>query len=92
MINSSARLRISDNVIGTRVEDEVVLLNFEAGKYFGLKGVAARMWELLEGGTTLDAIVGALMDEFDVPSEAVARADVCKTLERLLQENLIREG
>jgi hypothetical protein len=92
MIDNTVMLRISDNVIGTRVEDEVVLLNFDAGKYFGLKGVAARMWELLEGGTTVDAIVAVLMEEFDAPSAAVARADVCKTLERLLQEELIREG
>jgi hypothetical protein len=92
MMNRSARLRISDDVIGTRVEDEVVLLNFDAGKYFGLKGVAARIWELLEGGTTLDAIVATIVKEFDAPSEAVVRVDVCKTLERLLKEELIREN
>jgi hypothetical protein len=90
-MNRSARLRISEDVIGTRVEDEVVLLDFDAGKYFGLKGVAARIWELIEGGTTVDAIVAAIIEEFDAPDEAVVRADVCKTLERLLQDELIRK-
>jgi hypothetical protein len=91
-MDNTVRLRISDNVIGTRVEDEVVLLDFDAGKYFGLKGVAARIWELLEGGATVDAIVEVLMEEFDAPDENTTRADVSKTVERLLREGLIQEG
>jgi hypothetical protein len=91
-MDNTVRLRISDNVIGTRVEDEVVLLAFDAGKYFGLRGVAARIWELLESGTTVDAIVEVLMEEFEAPDENTTRADVSKTVERLLREGLIQEG
>jgi hypothetical protein len=91
MIDKSAPFVISENVIGTRVEDEIVLLDFDAGKYFGLKGSAVRMWELLEARETPEAIVHALMLDFDVVSEAAVRDDVESTLQRLLDAELIRQ-
>jgi hypothetical protein len=46
---------------------ETVLLDPARGRYHTLNDVGARVWELLADGTTLDAIVGTIRAEYDVP-------------------------
>ena len=46
---------------------ETVLLDPVRGRYHTLNNVGARVWELLADGTTLEAIVGTIRAEYDVP-------------------------
>ena len=46
---------------------ETVLLDPVRGRYHTLNDVGARVWELLADGTTLEAIVGTIRAEYDVP-------------------------
>jgi hypothetical protein len=46
---------------------ETVLLDPVRGRYHTLNEVGARVWELLADGTTLEAIVGTIRSEYDVP-------------------------
>lgn len=49
---------------------ETVLLDPVRGRYHTLNDVGARVWELLADGTTLEAIVGTIRAEYDVPRVA----------------------
>lgn len=89
MLDLSLRFVPADNVIGTRVEDEVLLLQFEEQHYFGLRGAAMRIWELTQNGATGADIVQRLMQETDVGAER-ARTDVADTLQKLLDVGLLR--
>lgn len=89
MLDLSLHVAPTDTVIGTTVDDEVVLLQFESQKFFGLRGAATRIWELTKPGTTGADIVRHLVQETDV-DEARARADVADTLQKLLDAGFLR--
>jgi hypothetical protein len=50
---------------------EAVLLDPEAGIYFGLNEVGTRTWNLLGAGATLGAVHAALLAEYDAPPERI---------------------
>ncbi len=71
----------SETQISTELEAEVIILNFGDGKYYGLAGVGARVWELLAEPKSISALREVLMQEFEVDAETCARE-----LNQLLQE------
>ena len=45
---------------------EKVMIDFESGKYFMLKGSANEIWEMLKDGISTKEIVTGLMEIYDV--------------------------
>lgn len=68
---------------------EKVMVDFESGKYYMLKGVANDIWDLLVEGVTDDDIVKALLQEYDV-TEEVCRAEVKRFLEQMVGYRFIQ--
>lgn len=73
------------------VGDDAVILDLEAGKYFGLNDVGAEVWKLLEAGSTLSDINATLVTEFDI-DEKTLDGDTTKLLESLLAAGLVVEA
>ena len=48
---------------------EKVMIDFETGKYFMLKGVANDIWDMLDDGITARDITDNLMKEYDVDAK-----------------------
>lgn len=48
---------------------EKVMIDFESGKYFMLKGVANDIWDLLDDGITAQEITDNLMKEYEVDAK-----------------------
>lgn len=48
---------------------EKVMVDFNKGKYFMLKGVGNDIWDLLEDNMKVEAIISKLMEEYDVDRE-----------------------
>ena len=67
------RVTIPDKVIFKKVGEETVLLDFEAGVYYGLDPVGTRMWELLADGQSLDDVATGMTEEYDVDRETLSR-------------------
>lgn len=67
---------------------ETVLLHQVRGQYFGLKGVAQRIWELLESPLTLDEVCTALTEVFEIDEDA-CRRDTQEFIAELVREGLI---
>jgi len=60
---------------------EAVILDLEAGAYYGLNAVGTRIWNLIQAPRSIAELRETLLSEFDVD------ADRCnRDLERLLQE------
>jgi len=70
------------------MDDEIVMMHPESGKYFALNPVAARIWELLETPHNLQEIVSKLLTEFDVTPET-CKAQVSDFLENISEKKLI---
>ena len=66
----------------TKVLDQIV------GKYYGLKAVGARIWELIQQPRTVAEIQTAILDEYDVPEEQCT-CDLQALLRQLASEGLI---
>jgi hypothetical protein len=76
------------NQVATDLADEVVILNLASGVYYGLEGVGARIWRLIREPVAMEAVVEAILSEYDVDREA-CRRDVQELLERLAAEGLV---
>ena len=57
---------IPAGVVARNLKGEMVILDLEKGKYFGLNEVGTRIWELIGEGKTIPQITGALVAEFEV--------------------------
>jgi len=66
-----------------------VILDRRDGVYYGLEDVGARIWNLLQGRTTVAAIRDALQAEYDV-EDARCERDVGALVAELADRGLIR--
>ena len=79
---------IPHTVVARMVGDEVVILNLDAGTYFGLDAVGARIWELIGEGLTLSSVCDRMQNEYDTPRD-VLEQDVSELIKALREENLV---
>jgi hypothetical protein len=75
-------------VLAQQAEGELVLLDVQAGSYFALNEVGAKVWALCDGSRSFTDIVGAVGAEFDAPTEVIER-DVRGLLEDLASDGLV---
>jgi hypothetical protein len=78
----------SPDVVAATLKDKVFLLHVDRWVYLELNESGLRIWELLEDGRTLKALVEALRREFDVPADICAR-DVGEIMEMLRMEQFV---
>jgi len=81
--------RLNEEEAVSKVFDgEAVIINISNGMYYSLDQVGALIWELLVGGHSLEAIVEAVVANYDVSSQQ-AQTDVEKLGTELCHENLL---
>lgn len=68
--------------------DENVVLDLDAGVYYGMRGVGVRIWSLLEEPRPGTEILDRLLDEYDVAPDQ-CEADLRAFLANLRDEGLI---
>lgn len=88
LISPGTTVVVSQNLAVADLGDEAVLLDPDTGNYFGLNEVAARILELAATETTVDRIVKALLDEYDVDRPRL-EADVAAFVQDLEAKGLL---
>ena len=83
-------LRLAEHVHYVRMDDQVIVADMRSGHYFGLDGIGARLWELIEEHLGPEAIVQRLYSEYEVSVE-VLRQDVGELLRDLLRRGLVEQ-
>jgi hypothetical protein len=71
-------------------DGERIVLDLDAGQYFGLNGVGAAIWALLEKGRSCAEVVQILHEEYGVELEDLSR-DVDRFVGELRAKGLIVE-
>ena len=66
----------------TDLAGEKVMIDFETGKYFLVKGVGNDIWDMLQQETTPAKIIDSLLKEYDV-SEEECESSVMEFLDKL---------
>lgn len=65
-------LSAAEHVLVRKAGEETVLLNLRTEHYYGLEGVGARFWALVEARTTFGDAVDVLRSEYDVAVDTLA--------------------
>lgn len=75
-------------LIFTDMDGDVVAVNVERGEYYGIGGIGARVWDLLENSVTIERIVDTICDEYEVDEET-CRSDMLTFVNELMEYDLI---
>lgn len=73
------------------IDNEKIFLNPITGEYFGVNGVGADIWSLIDGNKDLTMIVDELMDIYQV-DRAQLEADAAEFIAALLERKIIIEA
>lgn len=80
----------SEDIVAREVGGETVLLDLEAGTYFGLNPVGGRIWKMLEGNRLrLSEMCDRLESEYAV-ERATLESDVLALVSDLLANKLVK--
>lgn len=88
-ISFSDRVRVADDVLISRLQEESVILNLDSERYFGLDDVGTRMLSVLSTSESIEAAYESLLDEFDVDG-LVLRQDLLALVENLVGQGIIQ--
>ncbi len=81
----------SGDVLFQDLDGETILLHLEAERYYGLDDVGTRIWQLIVEHGNTEAVVQAMLAEFDV-EEAVLRADLAEFVAKLRAARLLADS
>ncbi|MQA14193.1 MAG: PqqD family peptide modification chaperone [Pseudonocardiaceae bacterium] len=73
---------LSSDISARTIGDETIVLSLPSSRYFTITGVGTRLFELLAEDTSLDELVGTIVDEYEV-DPATARRDIEAFLDQL---------
>lgn len=72
----------------TDLSGEKVMVDFDSGKYFLIKGVGNDIWDMIQEEITVGEIIDRLLAEYDVTPE-VCEASVVDFLNKLTEMEFI---
>ena len=81
-MDKNKRIHLIKQLNVTDLAGEKVMIDFDSGKYFMIKGAGNDIWELLQQETTPAQIIGTLLQEYDVSPEE-CEASVMSFLEKM---------
>lgn len=88
-LHEDVTLEVSENVLASTVEDELVMLDQDEEVYYGLNHVGAFLWDQLSAPQRVSDLEQATAERFEVTADQ-CREDVREFLENLLEADLVR--
>ena len=79
---------VAQDQLSADAGEESVILNLKNEVYYGLDGVGARVWHLVQTQRRISDLRKELVEEFDV-EPARLEGDLMELLEKLLAEGMI---
>jgi hypothetical protein len=89
MVTLDQKVVSEQTVFAQEVDDEMVLLDMNSEKYFGLDSVGAVMWQVIEEKKVLKDVLNELLSYYDVEEERL-KQDLLHFVENLQKSGLIR--
>jgi len=78
----------SENMLSSKVDEEVIFMSLEKEKYYGLDSLSASIWNLLDKPISLNAVCKKLTLEYDVKLET-CQEDVIEFIQKLVDAKLL---
>lgn len=87
--DNNTLLERTPELVAADLDGELVMMDAEAGRYYGISGVGARAFELLESPISIGGLVEAITSEYDV-DENKCRQDIQTFVKELMANGLVR--
>lgn len=87
-IDLDRTVRVTDDTVFRELAGEAVLLQLEAGMYYGLDPVGTRLWQLMAERGKLRDVFDAAREEFDVDAETLQH-DLLALVAALAEKKLV---
>lgn len=84
----SSTVARNTEVVAADLDDGLVMMSIEQGKYFDVSGIGPRIWELLAQPITVAAIANTIQAEYEV-DEPTCQADMLAFVSELLHLKLV---
>lgn len=88
MIGTEDRVRRKPEPLFTRLDDELLGIDTQAGLAYSLNRSGARIWQLIDGWVTVGSLCEQLRQEYEIAPEACSQ-QVVSLLGRLREAGLI---
>lgn len=88
MIVLNSEIVINKNILTTMIDDELGMMHVEKGYYYTLNPVGKRIWALIQEKITVDKLIKALLEIYNV-SEKQCLEEVVDLLEILKINGLV---
>ena len=90
-MDRTTKIRMKKKRNVTDLAGEKVMVDFEQGKYFCIKGVGNDIWDMLEEKEmSVEQILHKLLEEYEV-TEEVCEKEVLEFLKKLEQAEILEE-
>ena len=88
-ISFSDRVKIPDDVLISKLQEESVILNLDSERYYGLDDVGTRFLAVLSTSDSIEAAYETLAREYDVAPPTL-RQDLLELVQNLHDQGLIQ--
>lgn len=88
-MDAATIVRRKPGLLESKMDGETVMLDIESGRYFGLSGVGAYIWNRLDQGCSVGAIVDGVKSEFAIGAADSVDQDVTTFLRHLVDRGLV---
>lgn len=88
MTEADQTVKMNKTTASQFLDGQTIVVNLEAGHYYGLDEVGSRMWELISEYSSSEKVIALLLEEFDVEEDKL-RSDFREFLEKLQKAEVI---
>lgn len=88
-ISFSDRVKIPDDVLISKLQEESVILNLDSERYYGLDDVGTRIMSVLTTSESIEVAYQTLLKEYDVDPQ-ILRQDLLELVHNLHEQGLIQ--
>jgi len=92
-LSGNSRVVVARDQVSSDLGGETAILNFKAGKYYGLNAVGSCIWSLIQEPRTVEEIRDVLVSEYEVEPMRCER-DLIALLQRMAEDGIVevRDG
>jgi hypothetical protein len=87
-IEATTLVKRNESILVSKIDNEIVMLDLDQGKYFSLAKVGADIWNLIESPISVMSICTALQKKYDIDEETC----ICETtefIEKLIKKSIL---
>lgn len=78
-----------EDIVASGIDDEVVMMSVENGRYYGLDSIGSRVWELIGKPIKVSELIADLLLKYDVDRGTCER-DVLEFLGQLNEDGILK--